>query len=156
MYGCTTTKGIEVKSSETSYTIKWRKTGMWRWRCGLNECTHQGNEGSLTSDKSLFSFLPAVLTTWNGKTATWFTHEYIKNDSILSVYISICILKTPCIKSFSGPHTGITADNLHHAANIHTTTGWRLDSGKKNKLIKKRNHNIGFGSVYSILFRKFY
>lgn len=101
-----------------------------------------------------FSFLPAVLTTWNGKTATWFTHEYIKNDSILSVYISICILKTPCIKSFSGPHTGITADNLHHAANIHTTTGWRLDSGKKNKLIKKRNHNIGFGSVYSILFRK--
>lgn len=103
-----------------------------------------------------FSFLPAVLTTWNGKTATWFTHEYIKNDSILSVYISICILKTPCLKSFSGPHTGITADNLHHAANIHTTTGWRLDSGKKNKLIKKRNHNIGFGSVYSILFRKFY
>lgn len=103
-----------------------------------------------------FFFLPAVLTTWNGKTATWFTHEYIKNDSILSVYISICILKTPCIKSFSGPHTGITADNLYHAANIHTTTGWRLDSGKKNKLIKKRNHNIGFGSVYSILFIKFY
>lgn len=27
---------------------------MWRWRCGLNECTHQGNEGSLTSDKSFF------------------------------------------------------------------------------------------------------
>lgn len=106
---------------------------------------------------SLFFF--SYLQCWRhemGKTATWFTHEYIKNDSILSVYISICILKTPCIKSFSGPHTGITADNLHHAANIHTTTGWRLDSGKKNKYIKKRNHNMSFGSVYSILFIKKY
>lgn len=41
----------------------------------MNECTHQGNEGSLTSDKSFFFFLPAVLTTWNGKNShmvhTW-------------------------------------------------------------------------------------
>lgn len=136
MYGCTTSKGIEVKSSETSYTIKWAKTGMWRWRCGLNECTHQGNEGSLTSENRFFFlvFFPtSSADDMKWKTATWFTHKYIKNDSILSVYISICILKTTCIKSFSGPHTGITADNLHHAANIHTTTAWGLDSGKKNK-----------------------
>lgn len=95
VYGCTTSKGIEVKSSETSYTIKWTKTGMWQWRCGLNECTHQGNEGSLTSDKSFFFFFPTCSAdNMKWKTATWFTHEYIKFDSILSVYISICILKT--------------------------------------------------------------
>lgn len=47
----------------------------------------------------------------------------------LSFYISIRILKTTSIKKFSGQHVKMTADNLHHAANTHTSTAWWLDIG---------------------------